>query len=83
MVVLSTEARTVHSTRPNGPRPSAGASPPLRMSKRSAPGAQTVHDGTEGLLLRSRPRSRLPGGTLLGRRDPRVCLGLVGHLRCL
>jgi hypothetical protein len=37
--------------------------------------ARTVHDGVEGLLLRNRPRSRLPGGTPSGR-DPRVCLGI-------
>jgi hypothetical protein len=35
-----------------------------------------VRDGAEGLLLRSRPRSRLLGGTPLGRKDPRVCLGI-------
>jgi hypothetical protein len=39
-------------------------------------GTRTVRDGAEGLLLRSRPRSRLPGGTPSGRRDPRVCLGV-------
>jgi hypothetical protein len=54
----------------------AGVSPPLRTSRRSTSGARTVHDGAEGLLLRNRPRSRLPGGTTSGRRDTRVCLGV-------
>jgi hypothetical protein len=45
-------------------------------SGRSALGARTVHNGAEGLLLHSRPRSHLPGGTPSGRRDPRVCLGI-------
>jgi hypothetical protein len=74
--VLSAEARTVRGTGPDGPRPGAGATPPLCTSGRSAPGAQTVRDGAEGLLPRSRPRSRLPGGTPSGRRDRRVCLGV-------
>jgi hypothetical protein len=54
----------------------AGAAPPLRTSGRSAPRAQMVHDGVERRLVHSRPRSRLPGGTLSGRRDHRVCLGI-------
>jgi hypothetical protein len=74
--VLSTEAQTVRGTGPNGPRPGAGATPPLHTSGRSTPGARTVRDGTEGLLLRSGPRSRLSGGTPSGRRDRRVCLGV-------
>jgi hypothetical protein len=53
-----------------------GASPPLRISGRSTPGARMVRDGTERRLLRSKPRSLLPGGTPSGRRDPRVCLGV-------
>jgi hypothetical protein len=73
--VLSTEARTVRGTGSDGPRPGAGATPPLLTSGRSAPGTRTVRDGVEG-LLRSRPRSRLPGGTPSGRRDHRVCLGI-------
>jgi hypothetical protein len=40
------------------------------------PGAWTVRDGVERRLFRSRPRSRLSGGTPSGRRDPRVCLGV-------
>jgi hypothetical protein len=48
---------------------------PLRTSRRSVHGARTVRDGEEGCLLRSRPGSRLPGGTPSGRRDHRVCLG--------
>jgi hypothetical protein len=60
----------------DGTRPSAGETPPLRTSGRSAPGARTVRDGIEGLLLHSRPRSRLPRGTPSGRRDRRVCLGI-------
>jgi hypothetical protein len=35
-----------------------------------------VRDGVKGRIFRSRPRSRLLGGTLSGRRDPRVCLGI-------
>jgi hypothetical protein len=65
----------VRGTGPDGARPGVGATPPLRTSRRSAPRAQMVHDGTEG-LLRSRPRSRLPGGTPSERRDRRVCLGV-------
>lgn len=37
--------------------------------------AQTVRDGAKG-LLNSRSRSRLSRGTLSGRRDPMVCLGV-------
>jgi hypothetical protein len=54
----------------------AGATPSLSTSERSASGAQTVHNGTEGCLLCRRPRSHLPEGTPLERRDPRVCLGI-------
>jgi hypothetical protein len=50
-------------------------SPSLCTSGRSAPEARTVHNGAEG-RLRSGPRSRLPRGTLSGRRDYRVCLGV-------
>jgi hypothetical protein len=57
--VLYAETRTVLDL-------SAGASPSLCASGRSAPGASTVHawartvrDGAEGHLLRSRPRSRV------------------------
>jgi hypothetical protein len=39
-------------------------------------GAHTVRDGAKGFLIRSRPRSRLLRGTLSGRRDSRVCLGI-------
>jgi hypothetical protein len=76
LAVLSTEARTVCDTGPDGPRPGVGATPPLCTSGRSAPRARIVRDGAEGLLLCSRPRSRLLGGTPSGRRDPRVCLGV-------
>jgi hypothetical protein len=61
---------------PDGLRPGAGATPPLRTSGRFAHVARTVCDGAEGLLLHSRPRSRLPEGTPSGRRDRRVCLGI-------
>jgi hypothetical protein len=30
-----------------------------------------------------KPRSRLPGGILLGKRDPKVALGSAIHPRCL
>jgi hypothetical protein len=60
----------------NGPWPGAGAIPPLRTTGRSAPGARTVRNGAEGLLLHSRPRSRLLGGTASGRRDRRACLSV-------
>jgi hypothetical protein len=77
LAVLSAEARTVHGTASDSPRPGAGTTPPLRTSGRSAPQARTVRDGAEGLLLRSsRPRSCLLGGTPSGRRDRRVCLGI-------
>jgi hypothetical protein len=75
LVVLSVEVRTVRGIGPDGVRPGARETRPLRTSKRSAPRAQTVRDGTEG-LLRNRPRSRLPGGTPSERRDCRVCLGI-------
>jgi hypothetical protein len=35
-----------------------------------------VHDAAEGHLLRSKPGSRLPGGTPSWRRDLRLCLGI-------
>nr|ACG43264.1 hypothetical protein [Zea mays] len=76
LVGLSSEARTVRVIGPDGPRPGAGATPHLFTSGRSAPRAQTVCDGVEGLLLRSRPRSRLQEGILSWRRDPKVCLGV-------
>jgi hypothetical protein len=66
----------VRGTEADGMRPSTGAAPPLHTSGRPTPGAQTVCDGEEGHLLHSRPRSRLPGRTPPGRRDPRVCLGI-------
>jgi hypothetical protein len=50
--------------------------PSLPTSERSTPRARTVHDGVEGRLLRTRPRSHLSGGTPLRKRDPRVCLGV-------
>jgi hypothetical protein len=75
LVVLSAEARMVRGTGPDGPRPGAGATPPLRMSERSVPGTQMVRDGVEG-LLRRRPRSCLMGGTPSGRRYRRACLGV-------
>jgi hypothetical protein len=40
------------------------------------PGARMVRNGADCRLLRSKPRSRLPGGTPSGRRDPRVCFGV-------
>jgi hypothetical protein len=54
---------------PDGPRPG-------RRSDSSTACVWTVRDGAEGLFLHSRPRSRIPGGTSLGRRDHRVCLGV-------
>jgi hypothetical protein len=74
--VLSAKTWTVRGTGPDGPHPGAGATPPLCTSERSAPEARMVHDGAEGLLLRSGPRSRLSGGIPSGRRDRRVCLGV-------
>jgi hypothetical protein len=60
----------------DGPRPCAGEAPPLSTSGLSVSRAQTVHDGVEGLLLRSTPRSRLLEGIPSGKRDSRVCLGI-------
>jgi hypothetical protein len=74
--VLSADAWTICGTGPDGLRPGAGATPPLHASERSAPRARTVCDGAYGLLLHSRPSSRLPRGNPSGRRDPRVCLGV-------
>jgi hypothetical protein len=76
LAVLFAEARTVRGIVPDGLRPGAGASPLLCMSGRSAPRAQTVRDGTEHRLLRSRPRTHLLGGISSGRRDPRLCLSV-------
>jgi hypothetical protein len=53
LAVLTAEARMVCGPEPDGPRPGAGAAPPLRTSGRFTPGAQTVRDGAEGLLRRS------------------------------
>jgi hypothetical protein len=53
----------------DGPRPG-------RRSDSSFACVRTVRDDAEGLLLHSRYRSRIPGGTSSGRRDPRVCLGI-------
>jgi hypothetical protein len=64
LAVLST---TGSDTRDLG----TGVAPSLHTSGWSAPGAPTFRDGAEGRLLRSRPRSHLPGGTPSGRRDPR------------
>jgi hypothetical protein len=41
----------------------------------TAPAAWMVHNDAEGRLFDSRPRYRLLGWTLSGRRDPQVCLG--------
>jgi hypothetical protein len=35
----------------DGPRPGAGAAPPLHMSRRFVPGARTIRDGVGGRLL--------------------------------
>jgi hypothetical protein len=53
-----------------------GTDGPRLWARRSAPGARTMRDSAEDRLLRSKPRSRPPGGTLSGRRDPRVCPGV-------
>jgi hypothetical protein len=45
------------------------------FSEQSTPKTWTVYDGVEYCLLHNRSKSRLPGGTLSGRRDHRVCLG--------
>jgi hypothetical protein len=50
----------------------AGAAPSLRTSGRFVSMARTARNGAESRVLRSRLRSRLTGGTLSGRRDPRV-----------
>jgi hypothetical protein len=69
LVVLFMEARKVCGTGSNAPQPG-------RRSGSFSAYIRTVRDGAEGHLLRSKPRSRLPGGTPSGRRDPRVCLGV-------
>jgi hypothetical protein len=68
LAVLSAEERTVRGTGSDSPRPGVGATPSLRTSGRLVPGARTVRDGANGLLLCSRPRSRLLEGTPSGRR---------------
>jgi hypothetical protein len=67
--VLSAVARTIRDL-------SAEVDPSLHTSGQSMPGAWMVRNGAKGHLLRSRPRSRLSGGTPSGRRDPSVCLSL-------
>jgi hypothetical protein len=52
--VLSVEVRTVHSTGLDGLLLGAGAASPLYTSGRSVSRGQTVCDGVDGLLLRSR-----------------------------
>jgi hypothetical protein len=56
-----------------GPRRRSGSFSAYVQTALATPGAQTVHDGVVGHLLRSRPRSRLPGGNPSRRRDPTVC----------
>jgi hypothetical protein len=84
LVVLSTETRTVRGIGPDGPRPRAEASPPLRTSGRSTSRARTVRDGVEGLsflaidlYVVSRERSR-QGGEILG-----CVIESADHLRCI
>jgi hypothetical protein len=62
-----------------GPRHTVGRSATWHRSNSSSAYVRTVHDGVEGLLLRSRPTSHLLRGAPSGRRDPKVCLG-VGRL---
>jgi hypothetical protein len=73
----------VRGTWPDGPRPSAGATPPLRTSGRPVPGARTVRDGAEGLLLRNIPISHLPRGTHRGEEILECVLPSAGHPRRL
>jgi hypothetical protein len=44
----------------------SGCDSPQRTPGQPAPRARMVRDGAEGLLLRSRPRSHLLGGTQRG-----------------
>jgi hypothetical protein len=67
---------TKHWNEPHGGAPYGGTDGPRHRARRSVPVAQTTRNGAEGRLIRSRPRSRLLGGTPSGRRDPRVCLGV-------
>jgi hypothetical protein len=54
----------------------ARVTPSLRTSGRSASRVWMVRNGAKSRILRSRPRSRLPGGTPSERRDPRVCISV-------
>src|SRR5687767_1257373 len=60
---LSAEARTVRGTGPDGPRPGAGATPPLHTSGQSAPGAGRSAIAQRIFFSVKNPRTR-PG------RDP-------------
>jgi hypothetical protein len=76
LAVFFAEARTVRGTGPDGPRPercSKSSSAYFRMVRAWA---LMAYDGAECRLLRSIPRSHLPGGTSSRRRDPKVCLGI-------
>lgn len=75
LAVLSAEVWTIRGTGQTVHDLGVGAAPFLRTSEWSLFGAQTVCDGAESRILCSRPRSRLPRGTLSERRDPRMCLG--------
>jgi hypothetical protein len=79
LTVLFTETWTVRNIVLDGQRLGAGASPPMRTSGRSTRKARTVRDGAEGLLLRSRLRSRLLGGTPSEEEILGCVLASVGH----
>jgi hypothetical protein len=85
LAVLSVEARVVRDPGLDGlgPRCRSGSFCTYAWMVLTTPGARTVHDGAEGRLLCSRPRSRLPGGTRGGGEILRCVLGLTGHPRGL
>jgi hypothetical protein len=88
--VLSGQARTVRDIGPDGPRPGAR----LEFPAWRPDGPRLGTDGPRpraGQSARAQGRRKivggawisLPGGTPLGRRDPRSCLGLAGRPRLL
>jgi hypothetical protein len=66
MVVLSVKVRSIRALGRMVCDLGTRAAPSLPTSERSVTRARTIHDGAEGRLLCTRPRSHLLGGTSLG-----------------
>jgi hypothetical protein len=75
---LSIEARAVRDTGPDGPRPSAGAAPPLHTSGRFASGAGRFAISQRGFFSMKNPRTH-PGEIPSMGRVPRGCSRSAGR----